>query len=200
MLPEPTQGEVAWRRKSLQPLVSTNSGALVRLPGPPGSGVVGRLARRGHIPLGYHGDPDRSAETFVELHGHRWAIPGDLARVEADGSITLLGRGASSINTGGEKVFPEEVEMVLKGHPDVFDAVVVGIPDARFGQRVAAVVATRGGRPVDQAELDRHCRSQLADYKVPRRVVVVDTVVRRPSGKVDLEWAAATAATGAAEA
>ncbi|MFN8019741.1 MAG: AMP-binding protein [Acidimicrobiales bacterium] len=90
-------------------------------PAPPGSGVVGRLARRGHIPLGYHGDPERSADTFVELHGHRWAIPGDLARVEADGSITLLGRGASSINTGGEKVFPEEVEMVLKGHPDVFD-------------------------------------------------------------------------------
>ena len=165
-------------------------------PAPPGSGVVGRLARRGHIPLGYHGDPQRSADTFVELHGHRWAIPGDLARVEADGSITLLGRGASSINTGGEKVFPEEVEMVLKGHPDVFDAVVVGIPDERFGERVSAVVATREGRPVDLGALEQHCREHLADYKVPRRVVAVDAVVRRPSGKADLEWAVATAMAG----
>jgi acyl-CoA synthetase (AMP-forming)/AMP-acid ligase II len=161
-------------------------------PAPPGSGLVGRLARRGRLPLGYHGDPEASADTFVELHGQRWAIPGDLARVEADGSITLLGRGASSINTGGEKVFPEEVEMVLKAHPDVFDAVVVGVADARFGQRVAAVVALRAGRLVAIDELDRHCRVSLAAYKVPRRIVLVDELVRRPSGKADLEWAAAT--------
>ncbi|WP_426572337.1 AMP-binding protein [Aquihabitans sp. McL0605] len=165
-------------------------------PAPPGSGLVGRLARRGRIPLGYHGDPARSAETFVELHGQRWAIPGDLARVEADGSITLLGRGASSINSGGEKVFPEEVERVLKAHSDVFDAVVVGVPDDRFGERVAAVVAHRADRSVDLIGLEAHCRTHLADFKVPRRVVVVDAVVRRPSGKVDLEWAAVTVLAG----
>jgi acyl-CoA synthetase (AMP-forming)/AMP-acid ligase II len=161
-------------------------------PAPPGSGLIGRLAKRGRIPLGYHGDPGRSAETFVDLHGQRWAIPGDLGRVESDGSITLLGRGASSINSGGEKVFPEEVERVLKAHPDVFDAVVVGIPDDRFGQRVAAVVAHRPGRPVDLQSLEIHCRSHLADFKVPRRVVTVDEVERRPSGKADLDWATST--------
>lgn len=165
-------------------------------PAPPGSGLVGRLAKRGRIPLGYLGDPARSAETFIELDGQRWAIPGDLARVEADGSITLLGRGASSINSGGEKVFPEEVERVLKAHPDVFDAVVVGTPDDRFGERVAAVVAHRRGRPVDLESLDVHCREHLADFKVPRRVVIVDEVRRRPSGKADLEWAAATVLAG----
>ncbi|HWJ97917.1 MAG TPA: acyl-CoA synthetase, partial [Acidimicrobiales bacterium] len=150
---------------------------------------------------GYHGDPERSAETFVDLHGQRWAIPGDLGRVEADGSITLLGRGASSINSGGEKVFPEEVERVLKAHPDVFDAVVVGTPDDRFGERVAAVVAHRPDRPVDLASLEAHCREHLADFKVPRRVVIVDEVLRRPSGKADLDWAAATVLAGhAAEA
>ncbi len=161
-------------------------------PAPPGSGLIGRLAKRGRIPLGYHGDVQRSAETFIDLHGQRWAIPGDLGRVEADGSITLLGRGASSINSGGEKVFPEEVERVLKAHPDVFDAVVVGTPDDRFGERVAAVVAHRPNRPVDVASLEAHCREHLAGFKVPRRVVIVDEVLRRPSGKADLEWAAAT--------
>lgn len=166
-------------------------------PAAPGSGIIGRLARRGRIPLGYHGDPEGSRGTFVELHGQRWAVPGDLARVEGDGSITLLGRGSSSINTGGEKVFPEEVEMTLKGHPDVFDAVVVGVPDERFGQRVAAVVAPRTGHGLDLDALDRHCRDHLAAYKVPRRVVVVDTVERRPSGKADLEWAVATVAASA---
>lgn len=167
-------------------------------PAPPGSGLIGRLAKRGRIPLGYHGDPERSADTFVDLHGQRWAIPGDLGRVEADGSITLLGRGASSINSGGEKVFPEEVERVLKAHPDVFDAVVVGTPDARFGERVAAVVAHRIDRPVDLASIEAHCREHLADFKVPRRVVIVDEVLRRPSGKADLEWAAATVLAGQA--
>lgn len=158
-------------------------------PAPPGSGLVGRLARRGRIPLGYLGDPAATDETFVVIDGERWAIPGDLARVEGDGSVTLLGRGTSSINSGGEKVFPEEVEIVLKGHPDVFDAVVVGIPDDRFGERVAAVVAPRSGRRLDLTDLDAHCRSQLAAYKVPRRVVTVEAVQRRPTGKADLAWA-----------
>lgn len=158
-------------------------------PAPPGSGLVGRLARRGRIPVGYHGDPEGSAETFTVLHGQRWSVPGDLARVEPDGSVTLLGRGSSSINSGGEKVFPDEVEIVLKAHPAVFDAVVVGLPDTRFGERVAAVVQAQRGRPLDSADLDRHCRSHLADYKVPRRLVVVDEVRRHPSGKPNLSWA-----------
>lgn len=158
-------------------------------PAPPGSGLVGRLARRGRVPLGYHGDPVASAETFVVLDGQRWAIPGDLARVEADGTVTLLGRGTSSINTGGEKVFPEEVEIALKAHPAVFDAVVVGVPDERFGERVAAVVQVRPSASVDLAELESHCRTHLATFKVPRRLVLVDEVVRRPSGKADIVWA-----------
>lgn len=162
-------------------------------PAPPGSGIVGRLARRGHLPLGYLGDPERSADTFLEIDGQRWAVPGDLAKVEADGSITLLGRGASSINTGGEKVFPEEVEMCLKAHPAVFDVVVVGVPDERFGERVAAVVAPRPGHRLDLGELDQHARAHLAAFKVPRRVVEVAQVRRRPSGKADLAWARATA-------
>ena len=138
---------------------------------------------------GYHGDPERTAETFTTIDGQRWAIPGDLARVEADGSITLLGRGSSSINSGGEKIFPEEVEMVLKAHPAIFDAVVVGVPDDRFGHRVAAIVQTRHGDPVDRDDLDRHCRVHLAPFKVPRRVVEVAEVQRQPSGKADLRWA-----------
>lgn len=157
-------------------------------PAPPGSGLVGRLARRGHIPIGYLGDPARSAGVFVEVGDQRWAVPGDLAKVESDGSITLLGRGSSSINTGGEKVFPEEVELVLKAHPAVFDAVVVGLPDERFGERVAAVVQPRNGLQVDSGSLDRHCRGQLADFKIPRRIVI-DEVLRRPTGKADLNWA-----------
>ncbi len=158
-------------------------------PAPPGSGLVGRLARRGNVPLGYHADPDASADTFVVIDGERWAIPGDLGRVEADGTVTLLGRGTSSINTGGEKVFPEEVEIALKAHPAVFDAVVVGVPDERFGERVAAVVQVRSQATVGPDELERHCRTHLATFKVPRRLVVVEEVVRRPSGKADLVWA-----------
>ena len=158
-------------------------------PAPPGSGLVGRLARRGRMPLGYHGDPEGTAETFTKLQGERWAVPGDLARVESDGSVTLLGRGSSSINTGGEKVFPEEVEIVLKGHPQVFDAVVVGIPDDRFGERVAAVVQCRSGQVLDRGDLDRYCREHLASFKLPRHVVLVDELRRRPSGKPDLVWA-----------
>lgn len=158
-------------------------------PAPPGSGLVGRLARKGRIPLGYLGDQDATDETFVELHGQRWAVPGDLARVEADGSITLLGRGSQSINSGGEKVFPDEVEKVLKGHPAVFDAVVVGLPHPRFGEQVAAVVQPRAGVDLDLTDLDRHTRAHLADFKVPRRIVVVTALHRRPTGKADLGWA-----------
>lgn len=155
-----------------------------------GSGVVGRLATRGRVPLGYYKDPDRSARTFVEIEGARWSLPGDMATIDADGTVHLLGRGSLCINTGGEKVYPEEVEAVLKTHAGVADAVVVGAPDARFGQRVVAIIAPRapGGAP-DLASVQRHCRAHLAGYKVPRAVHVVDEVARTAAGKADYAWA-----------
>ena len=160
----------------------------------PGSGVVGRLARRGRIPLGYHNDPEKSAATFPVVDGVRWSVPGDLAMVEDDGTVTVLGRGSVSINTGGEKVHPEEVESALKGHPAVFDAVVVGVPDERWGQRVTAVVQLRRGAAEPAVEeLAAHVRTTLAGYKVPRALVVVDEVVRSPSGKADYRWALSVA-------
>ena len=155
----------------------------------PGSGVVGRLARRGRVPLGYYKDPEKSAATFPVIDGVRWAVPGDMATIEADGTITVFGRGSVSINTGGEKVFPEEVEAALKAHPAVFDAVVVGVPDARWGQRVVAVVRPRDGERPSLEELAEHCRAHIAGYKVPRTLVLVDDVVRSPSGKPDYRWA-----------
>jgi acyl-CoA synthetase (AMP-forming)/AMP-acid ligase II len=159
----------------------------------PGSGTVGLLARKGHIPLGYYKDEEKTAATFPTVDGERWAVPGDMATVESDGTIVLFGRGSVSINSGGEKVFPEEVEAVLKAHPAVFDAVVVGVPDDRWGERVAAVVRPRDDAAVSLDELAEHCRSHLAGYKVPRDVVLVDEVVRSPSGKPDYRWAKATA-------
>jgi acyl-CoA synthetase (AMP-forming)/AMP-acid ligase II len=163
----------------------------------PGSGVVGKLARRRWIPLGYYKDPEKTAATFPEIDGVRWSIPGDNAIVNDDGTITLLGRGAMSINTGGEKVFPEEVEGAIKRHPAVFDAMVVGVPDERFGQRVAAVVSLRPDvdAPTDD-ELDRFIRDLLSGYKVPRRWVRVDCCERLPTGKPDYAWARSVAETG----
>ena len=155
----------------------------------PGSGAIGKLARRGHVPLGYYKDAAKTAATFPVVDGVRWAVPGDLARVEADGTITLFGRGSVSINTGGEKVFPEEVEASLKAHPAVFDAVVVGVPDERWGERVVAVVAPRPGFSPTLEDLAEHARQTIAGYKVPRTVVLVDEVVRSPSGKPDYRWA-----------
>jgi len=160
----------------------------------PGSEQVGRLARRGRVPLGYHKDPVKSAATFPVIDGVRWSVPGDLATVAEDGTVTLLGRGSVSINTGGEKVFPEEVEAVLKGHPAVFDAVVVGVSDERWGQRVVAVVSIRAEMHAPALEeLAAHARASLAGYKVPRALVVVDSVVRSPSGKPDYRWAKSVA-------
>jgi 3-oxocholest-4-en-26-oate---CoA ligase len=156
---------------------------------PAGPGQVGRLARGGHVPLGYYKDPVKTAALFTEVDGRRYTVPGDLARVEADGTITLLGRGNTCVNTGGEKVFPEEVEGALKAHPDVFDALVIGVPDDRLGQRVAALVQARAGRAVDLAALEAHLRHQIAGYKVPRSVWLVDAVQRTPSGKPDYPWA-----------
>ena len=149
----------------------------------PGSGVVGTLARTGHIPLGYYKDDAKTAATFRTINGVRYAIPGDDARVEADGSVTVLGRGSVSINTGGEKVHSEEVEAALKTHLDVYDALVIGLPDERMGQRVAAVIRTRDGRcpPIDQ--LNEAARTEIAGYKCPRSLWVVDEIKRTPAGK-----------------
>jgi acyl-CoA synthetase (AMP-forming)/AMP-acid ligase II len=156
----------------------------------PGSGVIGRLARTGNVPLGYYKDPEKSAEVFVSApDGTRMVLAGDNALREADGSITLLGRGSQCINSGGEKIFPEEVEQALKAHPDVFDAIVVGVPDERWGQRVAAVVQPRDGVTPTLDDLDPHCREHVAGYKVPREVHLVATVMRSPSGKPDYPWA-----------
>jgi acyl-CoA synthetase (AMP-forming)/AMP-acid ligase II len=155
----------------------------------PGSGVRGFIAKKGNIPVGYYKDEKKTAETFRVINGVRYAIPGDWAVVEEDGSVTMLGRGSVSINSGGEKIYPEEVEAALKGHPDVFDALVVGVPDPRYGQHVAAVVQARPGCRPSLAELDSFVRSEIAGYKVPRSLWLVDEVKRSPAGKPDYRWA-----------
>lgn len=155
----------------------------------PGSGVRGIIAKRGHIPVGYYKDEKKTAETFRTINGVRYAIPGDYAQVEEDGTVTMLGRGSVSINSGGEKIYPEEVEAALKGHPDVFDALVVGVPDERYGQHVAAVVQPREGVRPTLADLDAFVRNEIAGYKVPRSLWLVDEVKRSPAGKPDYRWA-----------
>ncbi|HEX4864778.1 MAG TPA: AMP-binding protein, partial [Acidimicrobiales bacterium] len=152
----------------------------------PGSGERGTVAIKGRGPIGYYKDPAKTDATFRLIDGERWTIPGDFAEVAADGSVKLLGRGSVCINTGGEKVFPEEVEEALKLHPAVADAAVVGVPDDRFGEAVAAVVEPRAtSSPPDEAELIDAVRRRLAGYKAPRHIVMVDTVGRAPNGKVD---------------
>ena len=150
-----------------------------------GSGEMGVLALGGRNPIGYYKDEQKSAATFKVIGGVRYSIPGDYAIVEADGSIQLLGRGSVVINTGGEKVFPEEVEETLKRHPSVFDAVAVGIPDERFGQAVVTVVELRPGATATEDDLIKHTKSHLAGFKAPRRVQFVGSIGRSPSGKVD---------------
>jgi fatty-acyl-CoA synthase len=155
----------------------------------PGSGEQGLLARRGATSLGYYKDEAKTASTVRVIEGQRWMVPGDWATVETDGTITLLGRGSGTINTGGEKVFAEEVEEVLKEHPSVRDVVVVGIPDERFGQAVAAIVEPELGATPVLAELVAHTRARLAAYKAPRRLLVVPSIERHANGKVDrVSW------------
>ena len=156
---------------------------------PAGPGQVGRLARGGHVPLGYYSDAERTSAMFAEVNGKRYAVPGDMARVEEDGTVTLLGRGNTCVNSGGEKVFPEEVEGALKSHPDVFDALVIGVPDDLLGQRVAALVQPRPGAAPDPAALQAHVRDQIAGYKVPRSIWLTDAIRRTVSGKADYGWA-----------
>jgi 3-oxocholest-4-en-26-oate---CoA ligase len=152
-------------------------------------GQVGRLARGGHVPVGYYNDPEKTAAMLIDIDGTRYAVPGDWARIEEDGTITLLGRGNTCVNTGGEKVYPEEVEGALKSHPDVYDALVVGVPDDTLGQRVGALIQLRPGATADLAALDAHIRTQIAGYKVPRSVWLVDAIGRTVSGKADYGWA-----------
>jgi fatty-acyl-CoA synthase len=152
----------------------------------PGSDEIGLLAVGGRNPLGYYKDEEKSDRTFKEIDGVRFSIPGDYAQVDADGSIHVLGRGSVCINSGGEKIFPEEVEEALKTHPAVQDAVVVGIPDATYGERIVAVVEPAdGARAAPEAELIAHVKERLAHYKAPRRVRTVTTIGRAPNGKVD---------------
>ena len=155
----------------------------------PGSGVIGRLARKGRVPLGYYKDAEKTAERFVTIDGERYVVAGDYATVEEDGRVTVYGRGSVCINTGGEKVYPSEVEETLKQHPDVFDVLVVGIADAKWMQRVAAVVQPRAGAAPTLEDLQTHCRKMIAGYKVPRVLRLVDKVERQPSGKPDYKWA-----------
>ncbi|CCK32557.1 Long-chain-fatty-acid--CoA ligase FadD19 [Streptomyces davaonensis JCM 4913] len=162
---------------------------------PVGVGEVGRVAQCGHVPLGYYNDPAKTAETFFEKDGRRWVLLGDMATVDKAGVVTVLGRGSQCINTGGEKVYPEEVEQALKSHPDVYDALVAGVPDAKWGHHVAAVVQLRdGAAPPSLDDIQAHCRTHLAGYKIPRQLVLTEAVRRSPSGKADYRWAREVAA------
>jgi fatty-acyl-CoA synthase len=156
----------------------------------PGSGEVGVIAITGDaLPDGYYKDAAKTEATFKVVDGKRYAIPGDFARVEADGSVTLLGRGSVCINTGGEKVYPEEIEEIVKLHPAVDDCTVVGIPDAKWGQAITAVVSPRAGQVVRPDDVIGLCKGKLAAYKAPKHVVVVERVLRSPAGKADYRWA-----------
>ncbi|MYV99106.1 acyl-CoA synthetase [Streptomyces sp. SID3343] len=158
------------------------------------AGVIGRLGRKGNIPLGYLGDPVKTAEVFrTGPDGTRYVVPGDYARLEGDGRITLLGRGSATINSGGEKIFTEEVEGAVKAHPEVYDAIVVGVPHPRWGQTVAVVVQPREGCAPSLDSLQEHCRTKIAGYKVPRVLRIVEQTQRTPTGKPDLQWALAIA-------
>ena len=158
---------------------------------PPGGEEVGWLATGGAVPLGYLGDPDKTAQTFVSVDGKRYSVPGDRARALADGGIEFLGRDATTINTGGEKVYADEVETVVRALPGIVDAVVVGRPSERWGQEVVALVHNANGGPRD--DLGALCRIHLAGYKVPKEFIVVDEIRRHANGKPDYKWAVATA-------
>jgi acyl-CoA synthetase (AMP-forming)/AMP-acid ligase II len=146
-------------------------------------GKVGRLARGGHVPVGYYKDPEKSAKTFLEIDGSRFSVPGDFARIEEGNRLTLLGRGSNCVNTGGEKVYPEEVEMAVKSHPAVYDCLVVGVPDEKYGQAVAAVVELRDGTTLELDELRDFLRAHLSGYKLPRSLTVVPQIPRNATGK-----------------
>lgn len=155
----------------------------------PGSDEIGMIANGGFVPIGYYKDPEKSAKTFRTIGDVRYSFPGDFAQVAADGSLILLGRGSVCINTGGEKVFPEEVEEALKAHDSVWDALVVGVPDERFGERIVGVISAAKGQLIDESALIAFARTRLAGYKMPRQLVLVETVQRAANGKADYKWA-----------
>ena len=159
----------------------------------PGSGVMGKIGTSGLVPLGYFKDEKKSAETFKEIEGVRYSFPGDYALVEADGTITLLGRGSNCINTAGEKVYPEEVEEAIKRHDDIYDCLVVGLKDDRFGQRVVALASFNDGKEIQEQDLISFTREHLAGYKLPKQVLFVEEVMRAPNGKANYKWAKETA-------
>jgi acyl-CoA synthetase (AMP-forming)/AMP-acid ligase II len=164
------------------------------------TGEPGRIAQRGHVPLGYYNDPKKTAETFFRRGDERWVLLGDMATVDEEGIVTVLGRGSQCINTGGEKVYPEEVEQALKSHPDVYDALVAGVPDSKWGNHVAAVVQVRkGALPPTLDDIQSHCRTRLAGYKIPRQLVIAPEIQRSPSGKADYRWARTVAVESAAQ-
>ena len=169
--------------------VITDDGRFVE----PGSGEIGKLATSAFVPLGYYKDEEKSAATFREVDGVRYSFPGDYATIEANGEITLLGRGSVCINTAGEKVFPEEVEEAVKRHPQVMDCLVVGLPDDRFGERVVALASIKEFQTAKPGELIEFTEQHLAGYKVPRQLFLVDHVQRAPNGKADYKWAKNTA-------
>jgi acyl-CoA synthetase (AMP-forming)/AMP-acid ligase II len=144
---------------------------------------VGRLGRTGNVPVGYYKDPEKSAATFLVIDGVRYSVPGDQARIEPDGKVTLLGRGSNCVNTGGEKVYPEEVEAAVKAHPAIYDCLVVGVPDDTYGQAVAAVVELRPGQSVELTALREFLRASLSGYKLPRAMTLVPRIPRNPAGK-----------------
>jgi acyl-CoA synthetase (AMP-forming)/AMP-acid ligase II len=150
-----------------------------------GSGEIGLVANIGRGPIGYYKDPEKSARTFPVIDGQRATILGDYATVEADGTVTLLGRGSACINTAGEKVFPEEVEDVIRTHPSVNDVAVVGVADAKYGEMVTALVEARPGALIDESAIVAHVKASLAGYKAPKHVLAVDSVTRGPNGKLD---------------
>ncbi len=162
-----------------------------------GGGEEGIFARSGHIPFGYYNAPEKTAETFIEEDGKRWLLTGDSATLEADNTINIYGRGSNCINSGGEKIFPEEVENALKSHDGVFDALVVATPDDRFGSKVTAVVSARAGAALSLEDIQNHCRQHISGYKVPRELHVIDEIPRAPSGKPDYKTAQNYALDGA---
>ncbi len=155
----------------------------------PGSGETGMVAAGGNVPIGYYKDEEKSRATFRTIDGVRYSFPGDWATVEADGSLTLLGRGSQCINSAGEKIYPEEVEETIKRHDDIVDCLVVGLPDEKFGQCVAAVASVRPGADLSAAAVVSFTKSKLSAYKAPKKVALVDTVQRAPNGKADYKWA-----------
>ena len=151
--------------------------------------TIGYLARKGHVPVAYYKDEEKSKKTFIEVGGERYSIPGDMAKYEEDGQMTLLGRGSVSINSGGEKIFPEEVEMALKAHPNIFDCLVVGVKDDRWGQKVVAVIQRRENDELSLDDIKDVASKYIASYKMPKEIVFSELIERAPSGKPNYQWA-----------